>query len=74
MTDEFDGKQHIAVPDPFLSLWNYGMIRKTMRHTALALVLMGLALGGASAADPPQTEIRNRQIKVKANVYHSEAL
>ena len=36
-----------------------------MRHTALALVCIGFALGDASAADPPQTEIKNQHIKAK---------
>ena len=36
-----------------------------MRLTALAFVCMGLALGGAWAADPPQTEIKNQHIKAK---------
>ena len=38
---------------------------KNMRHTARAFVFIGLALGVASAADPPQAEIRNQHIKAK---------
>src|SRR5260370_7140554 len=38
---------------------------KSMRHTARAFVCIGLALGGASAADPPQAEIKNQHIKAK---------
>jgi len=36
-----------------------------MRHTALALVCIGLALGDAPAAEPPKAEIGNQQIKAR---------